>query len=68
MNPSLSSSVLLSVSSTVPSQVSLPPSLHPGGSVSLARLATHLSEIRTAAELELQHQRAVGHLVYVFAF
>lgn len=38
------------------------------GSVTLARLAAHLSEVRTAAELELEHQRTVGHFVYVFAF
>ena len=38
------------------------------GSVALAGLAAHLSEVRTAAELELQHQRAVGHFVYIFAF
>lgn len=38
------------------------------GSVALARLAAHLSEVRAAAELELQYQRAVGHFVYVFAF
>lgn len=36
--------------------------------MTLARLAAHLSEVRTAAELELQYQRAVGHFVYVFAF
>lgn len=39
-----------------------------GGSVALARLAAHLSEVRAAAELELQYQRAVGHFVHVFAF
>lgn len=38
------------------------------GSVTLARLAAHLSEVRAAAELELQYQRAVGHFVYIFAF
>lgn len=38
------------------------------GSVALAGLAAHLSEVRTAAELELQYQRAVGHFVYIFAF
>lgn len=37
-------------------------------SVPLTRLAAHLPEIRTAAELEFEHQRAVGHFVYVFAF
>lgn len=38
------------------------------GSVALARLAAHLPEVRAAAELELQYQRAVGHFVYIFAF
>lgn len=37
-------------------------------SVALAGLAAHLPEVRAAAELELQHQRAVGHFVHVFAF
>lgn len=40
----------------------------PSRSVALARLAAHLSEVGAAAELELEHQRAVGHLVHVFAF
>lgn len=39
----------------------------PRGSVALAGLAAHLSEVRTAAELELQDQRAVGHFVNIFA-
>lgn len=39
-----------------------------GRSVALAGLAAHLSEVRTTAELELQHQRAVRHFVHVFAF
>lgn len=42
--------------------------LVPPGSVPLAGLAAHLSEIGTAAELELQYQRAVGHFIYIFAF
>lgn len=37
------------------------------GLVSLASLAAHLSEVGTAAELELQHQWAICHLVYIFA-
>lgn len=53
--------------------MSLPPSLLPfslssPGSVSLAGLTAHLSEVRAAAELELQYQRAVGHFIYIFAF
>lgn len=36
------------------------------GSVSLAGLAAHLSEIRPAAELEPEHQGAVGHSVHIF--
>ena len=35
-------------------------------SVSLARLAAHLSEIWPAAELEPEHQGAVGHSVHIF--
>lgn len=35
-------------------------------SVSLARLAAHLSEVRPAAELEPEHQGAVGHSVHIF--
>lgn len=42
--------------------------LVPPGSVPLAGLAAHLSEVGTAAELELQYQRAVGHFIYIFAF
>lgn len=38
-----------------------------GGSVSLARFATHLSEVRSATEFKLQHQRAVSHFVHIFA-
>lgn len=37
-------------------------------SVALAGLAAHLPEVRATAELELQHQRTVGHFVHVFAF
>lgn len=37
-------------------------------SVALAGLAAHLSEVRPAAELELQYQRTVRHFVYIFAF
>lgn len=36
-------------------------------SVSLARPAAHLSEIWPAAELEPEHQGAVGHSVHIFA-
>jgi len=36
------------------------------GSVSLAGLAAHLSEVRPAAELEAEHQGAVGHSVHIF--
>ena len=36
------------------------------GSVSLAGLAAHLSEIWPAAELEPEHQGAVGHSVHIF--
>lgn len=38
------------------------------GSVPLASLAAHLSEVRSTAELELQYQRAISHFVYIFAF
>lgn len=36
-------------------------------SVSLAGLAAHLPEIWPAAELEPEHQGAVGHSVHIFA-
>ncbi len=35
-------------------------------SVSLAGLAAHLPEIWPAAELEPEHQGAVGHSVHIF--
>lgn len=35
-------------------------------SVSLASLAAHLPEIWPAAELEPEHQGAVGHSVHIF--
>lgn len=38
-----------------------------GSSVSLAGLAAHLPEIWPAAELEPEHQGAVGHCVHIFA-
>lgn len=38
-----------------------------GRSVSLAGLAAHLPEIWPAAELEPEHQGAVGHGVHIFA-
>lgn len=38
-----------------------------GRSVSLAGLAAHLPEIWPAAELEPEHQGAVGHCVHIFA-
>lgn len=41
--------------------------LSAGSSVSLAGFAAHLSEVGAAAELELQHQWTVRHLVYIFA-
>lgn len=37
-----------------------------GRSVSLAGLAAHLPEIWPAAELEPEHQGAVGHCVHIF--
>lgn len=37
------------------------------GSVSLAGLTTHLSEVCSTAELELQHQWAISHFVHIFA-
>lgn len=35
--------------------------------VPLACFTAHLSEVRPAAELELQDKRAVGHLVHILA-
>lgn len=43
---------------------------HGGHAVSLvplARFTAHLSEVGPAAELELQDERAVGHLVHILA-
>lgn len=36
--------------------------------VPLACFTAHLSEVGPAAELELQDERAVGHLVHILAF
>lgn len=35
--------------------------------MSLAGLTTHLSEVCSTAELELQHQWAISHFVHIFA-
>lgn len=40
---------------------------HAGSLVPLACFTAHLSEVGPAAELELQDERAVGHLVHILA-
>lgn len=48
----------------------MPPGLALGlvqGSVSLAGLTAHLSEVGAAAELKPEHQGAVRHCVHIFA-